>query len=79
MTGSTGGIGLETARLLVGEGAGVVTCGRREAPRVGEVAHVTVDLSEPGMPERAVREAVGVLGGLGSRRFRTRNGTRTGS
>jgi 3-oxoacyl-[acyl-carrier protein] reductase len=64
VTGSTGGIGLETARLLVAEGAGVVTCARSGAPRVGEIAHVTVDLSLPGMPERAVRETVAALGGL---------------
>jgi NAD(P)-dependent dehydrogenase (short-subunit alcohol dehydrogenase family) len=29
VTGSTAGIGLEVARQLVGEGARVVTCGRR--------------------------------------------------
>jgi 3-oxoacyl-[acyl-carrier protein] reductase len=64
VTGSTGGIGLETVRLLVAEGAAVVTCGRRSAPGVGEAAHVAVDLAERGSPERAVREAVGALGGL---------------
>ena len=31
VTGSTGGIGLEVGAQLVGEGARVVTCGRREA------------------------------------------------
>jgi NAD(P)-dependent dehydrogenase (short-subunit alcohol dehydrogenase family) len=64
VTGSTGGIGLETARLLVAEGGIVVTCGRRDAPGIGEIAHVAADLSQAGEPERAVREAVAALGGL---------------
>jgi 3-oxoacyl-[acyl-carrier protein] reductase len=64
VTGSTGGIGLEVTRQLVVEGAAVVTSGRREAPSVGETGHVTVDLSRAGEPERAVAEAVSVLGGL---------------
>lgn len=64
MTGSTGGIGLETARLLVSEGARVVTCGRSGAPGIGEAAHVSVDLAVPETPERAVREAVSALEGL---------------
>jgi 3-oxoacyl-[acyl-carrier protein] reductase len=64
VTGSTGGIGLETVRLLVGEGARVVTCGRREAPGIGEVAHVTADLSRPGEPERVVADARRELAGL---------------
>ena len=57
VTGSTGGIGLETAKLLIGEGAHVVTCGRSSAPGVGEAQHVTADLSRPGEPERVVAEA----------------------
>ncbi|MDX6507867.1 MAG: hypothetical protein QOG06_2511 [Gaiellaceae bacterium] len=57
ITGSTGGIGLATARLLVEEGAQVVTCGRSGAPGVGEALHVTADLSKPGEPERVVAEA----------------------
>jgi NAD(P)-dependent dehydrogenase (short-subunit alcohol dehydrogenase family) len=64
VTGSTAGIGLEVARLLVGEGARVVTCGRRGAPGLGEVAHVTADLAQPGEPERVVAEATEALGGL---------------
>lgn len=64
VTGSTAGIGLEVARQLVGEGAGVVTCGRGDAPSFGEVAHVTADLSRAGEPERVVGEAVAALGGL---------------
>jgi NAD(P)-dependent dehydrogenase (short-subunit alcohol dehydrogenase family) len=64
VTGSTGGIGLETSRLLASEGAAVVTCGRRGAPDVGEVGHVTADLVSPGEPERAVGEAADALGGL---------------
>jgi 3-oxoacyl-[acyl-carrier protein] reductase len=64
VTGSTGGIGLETARMLLDEGARVVTCGRRDAPGIGETLHVRADLSEPGEPERMVEEAATALGGL---------------
>ena len=64
VTGSTGGIGLETARLLAAEGARVVTCGRRDAPDVGEELHVIADFAEPGAPEAVVAEAVSSLGGL---------------
>jgi 3-oxoacyl-[acyl-carrier protein] reductase len=64
VTGSTAGIGLETARLLIAENARVVTCGRRDAPGLGEVAHVVADLERPGEPERVVREAADALGGL---------------
>jgi 3-oxoacyl-[acyl-carrier protein] reductase len=60
VTGSTAGIGLEVARLLAEEGAQVVTCGRGEAPNVGEALHVTTDLSVPGEPERVVGAAVGL-------------------
>ena len=63
-TGSTAGIGLEAARRLAAEGARIVTCGRGDAPGVGEVAYVAVDLSLPGAPEHAVSEAVAALGGL---------------
>ncbi len=64
VTGSTAGIGLETARALIAEGARVVTCGRREAPGIGEIAHVRVDLGLAGEPERVVEEAAAALGGL---------------
>jgi 3-oxoacyl-[acyl-carrier protein] reductase len=56
VTGSTGGIGRATAELLVQEGARVVTCGRGDAPGVGEAKHVVADLSQPGEPERVVAE-----------------------
>jgi NAD(P)-dependent dehydrogenase (short-subunit alcohol dehydrogenase family) len=64
VTGSTGGIGLETAKLLVAEGARVVTSGRGEAPTIGEALHVRGDLSEAEAPMRLVESAVGELGGL---------------
>jgi NAD(P)-dependent dehydrogenase (short-subunit alcohol dehydrogenase family) len=64
VTGSTRGIGRETARLLADEGAQVVTCGQGEAPGVGERAHVAADLALPGEPERVVEEGAAVLGGL---------------
>jgi 3-oxoacyl-[acyl-carrier protein] reductase len=57
VTGSTGGIGLATARLLVEEGARVVTSGRSAAPGIGEALHVQADLSQPGEPERLIAEA----------------------
>jgi NAD(P)-dependent dehydrogenase (short-subunit alcohol dehydrogenase family) len=56
VTGSTGGIGLATARLLVAEGARVVTHGRGEAPGIGEALHVAADFLEPGAPEGVVAE-----------------------
>jgi 3-oxoacyl-[acyl-carrier protein] reductase len=49
VTGSTSGIGLETAKLLRAEGATVVTTGRSGGD-------VRADLSERGDPERVVRE-----------------------
>src|ERR1700749_3409351 len=51
VTGSTGGIGLETARLLRAEGATVVTTGRSGGD-------VRADLAQPGEPERVVRETI---------------------
>ena len=56
VTGSTGGIGLATAKLLAAEGARVVTHGRGEAPGVGEALHVAADFLEPGAPEAVVAE-----------------------
>jgi NAD(P)-dependent dehydrogenase (short-subunit alcohol dehydrogenase family) len=63
VTGSTGGIGLETARLLAAEGARVVTSGRRgDAPGVGEALHVAADLGRAGEPERVVQQVEVELG-----------------
>jgi NAD(P)-dependent dehydrogenase (short-subunit alcohol dehydrogenase family) len=63
VTGSTGGIGLEVARLLAAEGATVVTSGRRgEAPGVGEALHVAADLGRAGEPARVVQEVEEKLG-----------------
>ena len=54
VTGSTAGIGLETARLLAAEGARVVVNGRdpdrveRARAEAGAALGVACDLSEPG-------------------------------
>jgi 3-oxoacyl-[acyl-carrier protein] reductase len=64
VTGSTSGIGLATARLLVEEGARVVTCGRREAPGVGESLHVQVDLSQSGGPEQVIDACIAAFAQL---------------
>jgi len=64
VTGSTGGIGLETAKLLAAEGARVVTSGRTGAPGIGETLHVQLDLSEAGAPATLIEAAVQALGGL---------------
>jgi 3-oxoacyl-[acyl-carrier protein] reductase len=70
VTGSTAGIGLETARLLAAEGARVVVCGR-DSQRVESARRktkaalgVVCDLAEPGAPEALVSESVAELGGL---------------
>jgi NAD(P)-dependent dehydrogenase (short-subunit alcohol dehydrogenase family) len=70
VTGSTSGIGLETARLLCAEGARVVLVGRdhdrlteaRESCRAAR--GIRADLAQPGEPERVVRETVAELGQL---------------
>jgi 3-oxoacyl-[acyl-carrier protein] reductase len=63
VTGSTAGIGLETARMLAQEGARVVTCGRsEEAPRVGEALHVAADLASPEAPSELAARTQGELG-----------------
>ncbi|HVM56784.1 MAG TPA: SDR family oxidoreductase [Gaiellaceae bacterium] len=51
VTGSTGGIGLETANLLRAEGAVVVTTGRSGGD-------IRADLARAGEPERVVRETI---------------------
>jgi 3-oxoacyl-[acyl-carrier protein] reductase len=63
VTGSTAGIGLETARMLAAEGARVIVTGR-DADRVerarqesGAAAGIVADLSKPGEPARLLAEA----------------------
>ena len=62
VTGSTGGIGLETARLLAAEGARVVTCGRRDSVPPGAALHVVADLALPEEPARVVEAAEAAFG-----------------
>src|SRR5438128_10210545 len=70
VTGSTSGIGLETARLLVAEGARVAVSGRdatrvEEARRsVGAEAGVVADLSDRNGAEGLVSQTVAALGSV---------------
>jgi 3-oxoacyl-[acyl-carrier protein] reductase len=60
VTGSTRGIGRVVAEQLDGEGARVVTSGRRDG---GPGAlHVVGDLTEPGAAEELIRAAVAAFG-----------------
>jgi 3-oxoacyl-[acyl-carrier protein] reductase len=68
VTGSTAGIGLETARLLVGEGAQVVVNGR-DANRVeraradtGAALGIACDLADPDAAGELVEKTVDALG-----------------
>jgi 3-oxoacyl-[acyl-carrier protein] reductase len=68
VTGSTGGIGLATAKLLADEGAKVVVCGRdserveRAREQGGAALAVVCDLAEPAAPEQLVAETTQALG-----------------
>jgi len=62
VTGSTAGIGLETLKLLAGEGARVVSSGRSPAPHAGEALHVPADLSAPDAPAELVGAATQAFG-----------------
>src|SRR5947207_2276931 len=68
VTGSTSGIGLETARLLASEGARVAVCGRdservdRARRDAGAAFGVVADLSEPGVPDELVAQTETALG-----------------
>jgi NAD(P)-dependent dehydrogenase (short-subunit alcohol dehydrogenase family) len=68
VTGSTGGIGLATARLLAAEGAKVAVCGRdperveRAREKSGAAQGVVCDLAEPGAPAELVAATTRALG-----------------
>jgi 3-oxoacyl-[acyl-carrier protein] reductase len=68
VTGSSAGIGLETARMLAAEGARVVVNGRhtdraeQARTEVGAELAVACDLSEPGAADELVRETTKALG-----------------
>jgi 3-oxoacyl-[acyl-carrier protein] reductase len=68
VTGSTSGIGLEAARLLVEEGGRVAVCGRDrghvEAARAdaGAAAGIVADLAEADAPAQLVAETEAALG-----------------
>jgi NAD(P)-dependent dehydrogenase (short-subunit alcohol dehydrogenase family) len=68
VTGSTGGIGLVTARMLAAEGARVIVCGRdvgrveRARAETGATYGAVVDLSRPDAPAALVEEAEAAVG-----------------
>jgi 3-oxoacyl-[acyl-carrier protein] reductase len=68
VTGSTSGIGLETARLLAAEGARVVVTGRDQAraerarDEVGAALGVACDLSQAAAAAELVAQVAGTLG-----------------
>ncbi len=62
VTGSTGGIGLAVARQLQGEGARVVTSGRRKEG-IGDL-HVAADLTHPAAADELVAAAEAAFGGV---------------
>jgi len=68
LTGSTAGIGLETARLLVVEGARVAVCGRDRArveaarAETGAALGLSTDLSRPEAPAELVARIEEALG-----------------
>jgi NAD(P)-dependent dehydrogenase (short-subunit alcohol dehydrogenase family) len=70
VTGSTAGIGRETARMLAGEGARVIVCGRdreraeRAKAETGAALAVVADLATPDGPARVIGRATQILGGL---------------
>jgi NAD(P)-dependent dehydrogenase (short-subunit alcohol dehydrogenase family) len=70
VTGSTGGIGLKSAKLLAAEGARLVVCGRdsdrvaRAREESGAALGVVCDLAEPAAPEELVAEAAEALGSV---------------
>jgi len=65
ITASTAGVGLAAARMLVEEGARVVTCSRREArPGVGEALHIAADLAEADAPFELVARAEAEVGAV---------------
>jgi 3-oxoacyl-[acyl-carrier protein] reductase len=68
VTGSTGGIGKETARLLAAEGARVVITGRDEGRlerarnEVGAELGVVCDLADPDAPAEIIERTTSALG-----------------
>jgi 3-oxoacyl-[acyl-carrier protein] reductase len=70
VTGSTGGIGRETARLLAADGARVVICGRHSErvedarAEVGAALGVVCDLAEPAAPEALIAETTADVGSV---------------
>jgi NAD(P)-dependent dehydrogenase (short-subunit alcohol dehydrogenase family) len=70
VTGSTGGIGLATARQLAAEGAKVVVTGRdaerveRAREEAGAVHGFVADLAEPDAPARLIDETSEAVGGV---------------
>jgi NAD(P)-dependent dehydrogenase (short-subunit alcohol dehydrogenase family) len=64
VTGVSQGIGLACATSLIREGAHVLGTSRSAPPPADGLVHLTLDMTDPGAGERAVRETVARLGSL---------------
>jgi NAD(P)-dependent dehydrogenase (short-subunit alcohol dehydrogenase family) len=64
VTGVSQGIGLACAQSLIAEGAQVLGTSRSEPPAVDGLAHLALDMTDPGAAEQAVAAAVDRFGSL---------------
>ena len=64
VTGVSQGVGLACATSLIAEGARVLGTSRSAPPSVDGLAHLALDMTDPGAAEQAVAETVDRFGSL---------------